>query len=106
MLTIADIKAVGPGVWTGWKGQLLRNLYHETEIVLGGAVDTSCSERVRLAQEDLRAELPEWTNAQFESYALRHPPGYWLKTDVTRRTKQARFVNEAEKAGRQRHDHV
>ena len=36
VLTIADIKAVGPGVWTGWKGQLLRNLYQETEVVLGG----------------------------------------------------------------------
>ena len=55
---------------------------------------------MRLAQEELRAELPEWTNAQFEAYASRHPPGYWLKTDVTRRIKQARFVNEAEKAGR------
>ena len=27
VLTIADIKAVGPGVWTGWKGELLRTLY-------------------------------------------------------------------------------
>ena len=26
VLTIADIKAVGPGVWTGWKGELLRTL--------------------------------------------------------------------------------
>jgi [protein-PII] uridylyltransferase len=101
VLTIADIKAVGPGVWTGWKGQLLRNLYHETEIVLGGgAVDIARSERVRLAQEELRTELPDWTSEQFDSYASRHSPGYWLKTDVTRRIKQARFVNEAEKAGR------
>ncbi|MFL5107882.1 MAG: [protein-PII] uridylyltransferase, partial [Xanthobacteraceae bacterium] len=58
VLTIADIKAVGPGTWTGWKGQLLRNLYQETEVFLGGgAVDLARSERVRLAQEQLRAEL-------------------------------------------------
>ena len=101
VLTIADIKAVGPGTWTGWKGQLLRTLYHETEVVLGGGgVDLARSERVRLAQEHLRGELPDWPAAAFEAYAARHTPAYWLKTDEARRLKQARFVHEAEKAGR------
>jgi [protein-PII] uridylyltransferase len=31
LLSVADIRAVGPGVWNGWKGQLLRTLYAETE---------------------------------------------------------------------------
>ncbi|GEO13888.1 [protein-PII] uridylyltransferase [Microvirga aerophila] len=101
VLTIADIKAVGPGVWTGWKGQLLRNLYHETEVLLGGGVsDMARSERVRLAQDQLRAELPDWSQEMFDAYAARHSPAYWLKTDETRRAKQARFVKNAEKAGR------
>ncbi|HXW26351.1 MAG TPA: [protein-PII] uridylyltransferase, partial [Xanthobacteraceae bacterium] len=30
ILTTADIRAVGPGVWNGWKAQLLRSLYYET----------------------------------------------------------------------------
>jgi [protein-PII] uridylyltransferase len=101
VLTIADIKAVGPGVWTGWKGQLLRTLYYETEVILGGgAVDLARSDRVRLAQAQLRTELPDWTSDEFEAYASRHPPAYWLKTDEARRAQQARFVREAEKAGR------
>lgn len=100
VLTIADIRAVGPGTWTGWKGQLLRNLYHETEVILGGgAVDIARSERVRLAQEQLRAELPDWSDAEFESYAARHTPGYWIKTDETRRAKQARLLRESEQDG-------
>ena len=36
ILTVCDIRAVGPGVWNGWKGQLLRNLYYETELMLNG----------------------------------------------------------------------
>jgi [protein-PII] uridylyltransferase len=100
VLTIADIKAVGPGVWTGWKGELLRTLYYETEVALGGgAADLARSERVRLAQEALRTELG-WPAKTFTAYAARHNPFYWLKVEQSRRVKQARFVQETEAAGR------
>lgn len=36
VITVADIRAVGPGVWNGWKGQLLRELYSATEAVFRG----------------------------------------------------------------------
>jgi [protein-PII] uridylyltransferase len=36
ILTVADIRAVGPGVWNGWKGQLMRELFGATEAVFRG----------------------------------------------------------------------
>ncbi len=42
LLTVADIRAVGPNVWNAWKGQLLADLYHNTEAALrGGRTDES-----------------------------------------------------------------
>jgi [protein-PII] uridylyltransferase len=36
VLTVADIRAVGPDVWNGWKGQLLRELFGATEAIFRG----------------------------------------------------------------------
>ena len=101
VLTIADIKAVGPGVWTGWKGELLRTLYYETEVVLsGGHSERARLDRVKLAQDELRRALPDWDDAAFEAYAQRHYPAYWLKVDAARRLKHAHFLRFAEEVGR------
>ena len=53
ILTVADIKAVGPGVWNGWKGQLLRELYTAAETMFRGgrSVDDLETGRHVLAEE-------------------------------------------------------
>ena len=48
-LTVADIRAVGPGVWNDWKGELLKNLYKETYLALTG--NYSSKDRVYRANE-------------------------------------------------------
>ena len=48
VLTVADIRAVGPNVWNDWKGQLLRDLYRLTEAALHGG---------RSDEEGVRAHL-------------------------------------------------
>ena len=56
VLTVADIRAVGPGIWNGWKGQLLRALYYEAEpLVAGGHTQLGARERVAAAQEAFRS---------------------------------------------------
>ncbi|RXF75597.1 [protein-PII] uridylyltransferase [Hansschlegelia zhihuaiae] len=100
ILTIADIKAVGPGVWNGWKGQLLRTLYWETELVLTGG--HSAGDRrslVDASKAELRERLPDWSDTEFAAYAERHYAPYWLKTEPERAERQARFAVKAAAAG-------
>src|SRR3954471_15723916 len=101
ILTTADIKAVGPGVWNGWKAQLLRTLYYETEPVLtGGFSEVNRPERVAIAQGEFRAELKDWTPAEIDAYITLHYPAYWLKVDLPQKIAHARFLREAAQAGK------
>jgi [protein-PII] uridylyltransferase len=101
VLTVADIRAVGPGVWTGWKGQLLRTLYFETEPLLGGGHTTlTRSERVARAQEALRERLSDWPERDLERFIDRHYPAYWLRTDLEVVAEHARLIREAEAQNR------
>ena len=62
ILTTADIRAVGPGVWNGWKAQLLRTLYYETEPVLtGGFSEVNRAERVAAAKTEFRKAMADWS---------------------------------------------
>jgi [protein-PII] uridylyltransferase len=100
VLTVCDIKAVGPGVWNGWKGQLLRALYWEAEVILaGGHSAVSRKERVLAAQAELRDALPNLPGSSFEAYAARHFPAYWLKVDLARKIRHAEMLFEAEASG-------
>ncbi len=98
VLTICDIRAVGPGVWNGWKGQLLRTLFWETEVVLGGGhSQADRKSRVAAAQEELRKALPGWSDPEFEAYAARLYPPYWLRVDLPHRVAHARLLHAAAK---------
>ena len=85
ILTVADIRAVGPGVWNGWKGQLLRTLYAEVEPVLsGGHTAVTRKERVAEAQARFCERFPAWSEEQRQAYAARHYDAYWLGVSTTK----------------------
>lgn len=79
VLTVADIRAVGPGVWNGWKGQLIRDLVIATEAVFRGGRGADDSANFRRhqhaqaadARQTLLAVDPEagaWANAMEDAY--------------------------------------
>ena len=52
ILTVADIRAVGPNVWNGWKGQLMRDLWASTEAFFRGGQGAD-------AMEHMQAEIKQ-----------------------------------------------
>src|SRR3984885_8604231 len=101
ILTTADIRAVGPGVWNGWKAQLLRTLYYETEPVLtGGFSEVNRGERVAAAKAEFRDSIRDWQADVLDAYVARHYPAYWLKVDLPHKLAHARFVRASEEAGK------
>ena len=61
LLTFADIKAVGPDVWTEWKGSLLRELYEKSYDALekNEFYQEKRSEKVRNRKRKIRKALLE-----------------------------------------------
>jgi [protein-PII] uridylyltransferase len=102
ILTVADIRAVGPGVWNSWKSQLLRTLYYETEPALtGGFSEVDRAKRVAMAQAEFRHALKDWTADELDTYIPRHYPAYWLKVDLSHKISHANFLKSAHSAKKQ-----
>ena len=101
LLSVADIRAVGPGVWNGWKGQLLRTLYYETEPLLsGGHTQVPRDKLVADAQAELRTALSDWPASDVDRFIGRHYPEYWLRTEPKRQVDHARLLRRAEREGK------
>jgi [protein-PII] uridylyltransferase len=78
LLTVVDIRAVGPGVWTGWKRQLLRDMFEQAEEVLRlGHKQKGRMERIAAVQDALAARLG-WEQSRFARLTWRLPESYWL----------------------------
>lgn len=97
-LTVADIKSVGPGVWNGWKGELLRTLYYEVEPVISGG-HTTITRKARLdtALEELKQALSDWPEQERQMILDKHYPPYLLNVSVERKVIHANMIRQAAK---------
>ncbi|MFM5953248.1 MAG: [protein-PII] uridylyltransferase [Novosphingobium sp.] len=78
MLTIVDIRAVGPGVWNGWKRQLIHELYEAAEERLRlGHVQRGRTERIA-AKQRIVAEKLGGQGKLVDKYARQLNDAYWI----------------------------
>ena len=94
VLTVADIRAVGPNVWNEWKAALIRTLYARTMAALRGEeTDLELGRIEAEAKAGLRRALAgEWPERDIDDHLDLFHPSYWTGFDAdTHRRHAAMF---------------
>jgi len=100
VLTVCDIRGVGPNTWNNWKAQLLRDLYNATHSALTTGVDDgSQTRRVEGAQNDLCAALRDWGTDRLMLELERHYDPYWQGLDTETHIIFARLLERLKPGG-------
>jgi [protein-PII] uridylyltransferase len=95
VLTIVDIRAVGPGVWNGWKRQLLTTLFENAEEVLRlGHKQRGRSERIAVKQADLARTLG-LSEPALTRLVRRLPESYWIAEGPDVLERNVRMIDRA-----------
>ena len=80
VLTVCDIRGVGPNTWNNWKATLLRALHAETKRALEtGMEDLNRANRGAEAKKArvARCELAGWSKSDLKTETARHYDPYW-----------------------------
>ena len=97
ILTVADIRAVGPNVWNTWKGQLLGDLYHNTEAALrGGRTDESTVTAELQARAEANRELVIDQMGTLPNVMLEMDEAYWTGFDAEVLIEHAKKLSSKE----------
>ncbi len=95
LLTVCDIRGVGPDTWNNWKATLLRNLYAQTRAALENGMEALNREhRGAEAKKNLRAALPDWSKSDLKRETARHYPPYWQGLHVSAHADFADMLRE------------
>lgn len=97
VLTVADMRAVSPKVWNGWKATLLRELFARVaEVLEGGLATTERDVRVQRAKASIASLLDDWPQADIDQFLSLGYAGYWLSFDPETHIRHARLIRDAE----------
>jgi [protein-PII] uridylyltransferase len=68
-------------------------------VLTGGFSEVNRAQRIAVAQAEFRAAFTEWPEEELNAYLARHYPAYWLKVELPRKIRHARFLRASEQAG-------
>jgi [protein-PII] uridylyltransferase len=84
VLTVCDIRGVGPGTWNNWKAVLIRALYRQTRNALENGLEALNREtRGTEAKRALHNALVTWPAKDLKIEKARHYPPYWQGLHIT-----------------------
>ncbi|WP_299367488.1 [protein-PII] uridylyltransferase [uncultured Tateyamaria sp.] len=95
VLTVCDIRGVGPSVWNNWKAVLIRALYRQTRRALEDGMEALTREgRGTEAKKALREELADWPRKDLQTETARHYDPYWQGLHVTAHVTFAKLLRD------------
>ena len=95
VLTVCDIRGVGPNTWNNWKAVLIRGLYRQTKRALEtGLEDLNRENRGASAKKALREALSDWPRKDVQAEIARHYPPYWQGLHLTSHVTFARMLRD------------
>ena len=93
VLTVCDIRGVGPNTWNNWKATLLRQLYSATRDYLTDGINSpSRHQREEEAKAALVAAISDLPQAQIQRELDRHYTPYWLGLPTATHITVARII--------------
>ncbi|MFN3525924.1 MAG: ACT domain-containing protein, partial [Paracoccus sp. (in: a-proteobacteria)] len=97
VLTVCDIRGVGPGTWNNWKAMLLRKLHQETAAALeNGLEELNRDRRQAEAKRSLRHMLVAkgWEARTIRAELGRHYDAYWAGLTTQTQASFAQMLHQ------------
>ncbi|MCT4683152.1 MAG: [protein-PII] uridylyltransferase, partial [Roseicyclus sp.] len=95
VLTVCDIRGVGPNTWNNWKATLLRGLYRATATALDtGLEDLNRDKLEGEAKKALRSALEGWPKPELKAEMDRHYGPYWQGLDLATQVTFAEMLRD------------
>ncbi len=99
VLTVADIRSVGPGIWNDWKATLLRGLYLATDAYLDGREELAPAAKAAARKEQILERLEDGKPDFIAPITDLLPDSYWTGFSMAKLVMHMAYYENLLKSG-------